>query len=116
MIARSLQKNLTLTKFNINNNNITDEAADNIAAVILNYKSLERILETEGAIKMAIALQNISTLTKLNISNNNITCTAANAIAVAITHNTHLKEFVISGNGLGVLGAKIITRSLQKNH
>ena len=34
MIARSLQKNLTLTKFNINNNNITDEAADNIAAVI----------------------------------------------------------------------------------
>ena len=71
-------------------------------------------LRTEGVIKIAVALQSIVTLTKLNISNNNITSTAANAIAVAITHNTHLQEFIISGNYLGgVLGAKINAKSLQ---
>ena len=90
-------------------NNITDEAADDIAATISCNTQLEEFdvsgnyLRTEGIMKIAVALESVVTLTKLNMSNNNITFTAANAIAVAITRNTHLQEFIISGNCLELL-------------
>ena len=118
-IARGVQ-NISLTKLYINNNKITYEAADDVAAAISCSTQLEEFdisgnnLRTEGIIKIAVALQRIITLTKLNISNNNITCTAASAIAVAITHNVHLQELNISENCLEVLGTIIIARSLYK--
>ena len=117
MIVRSLQKISKLTKLYINNNKITDRAADDIAAAIRCNAKLEELdvsgndLRAKGVEKIVIALQRIVTLTKLNISNNNV---AANAIAVAISHNTHLQEFIISGNNLGVLSATMIARNLQK--
>ena len=122
-IMKALQGIHTLKVLYLNNNNITGEAADDIAAAICCNTKLEELdvsendLGTKGVEKIVIALQRIVTLTKLNISNNNVTYTAANAIAVAITHNTHLQEFIISGNYLGgdlELGAKIIAKGLQK--
>ena len=120
-IAIVLQSICTLKNLNISNNKITGEAADDITAAICCNTKLEELdvsendLGTKGVEKIVIALQRIVTLTKLNISNNNVTYTAANAIAVAITHNTHLQEFIISGNYLGgELGAKIIAKGLQK--
>ena len=117
MIVRSLQKISKLTKLYINNNKITDGAADDIAAAIRCNAKLEELdvsgndLRAKGVEKIVIALERIVTLTKLNISNNNV---AANAIAVTISHNTHLQEFIISGNNLGVLSATMIARNLQK--
>ena len=119
-IMKALQGIHTLKVLYLNSNNITDKAADDIAAAICCNTKLEELdvsrndLRTEGVIKIAVALQRIVTLTKLNLSNNNVTYTAVNAIAVAITRNTHLQELIISGNYLGgVLGAKIIAKSLQ---
>ena len=120
-IAKALQHiRSTVKKLNMNNNKITDRAADDIAAAISNNTHLEEFdvsgndLRTEGVIKIATALQNVVALKKINISNNNQNYTAANAIAVVITHNTHLQEFIISGSNLEVLGVKRIARSLQK--
>ena len=116
---KALQRIHTLKVLYLNSNNITDKAADDIAAAIHCNTKLEELdvsgndLRT-GVEKLVIALQRNVTLTKLNISNYNVTYKAANAIAVAITHNTHLQEFIISGNYLGVSGIKLIVTSLQK--
>ena len=116
-IAKGLQKISTLTKLCINNNSITYEAVDDIVGAISCNTQLEEF-DVSGndldIVTIAKALQNVVTLTKLNISNNRITCTAANAIAIAITHNTHLQEFIISGNYLKVIGATVIARGLQR--
>ena len=122
-IAKGLQKLSTLRKLYMNDNNITDEAADDITATISCNTQLEELdvsgnyLRTEYVIEIAVALESVVTLTKLNMSNNNITYIAANAIAVAITRNTrntHLQEFIISGNCLELLGAAMIARYLQR--
>ena len=67
-----------LTKLCINNNNITEEATDDIAAAISNNTNLQEFdigrntLETVGVIKISRSLQKISKLTNLYIDNNNI--------------------------------------------
>ena len=117
-IAESLQCISTLTKLYISNSNITNKAAQYIAAAISRTKLEEfniskNNLETEGAKNIAVALQSIVTLTKLCISNNNVICEVVDAIAVAITCNNHLQEFIISGNNLQASGATVIANSLQ---
>ena len=58
-IARSLQKISLLIKFCINNNNVTERAADDIAAAISNNTNLQEFdigrntLETVGVIKIS---------------------------------------------------------------
>ena len=117
-IMKALQGIHTLKVLYMNNNNITDKAADDIAAAIYCNTKLEELdvsgndLGTKGVEKIVIALQRIDTLTKLNISNNNVLYTAA--IAVAIALNTHIQEFIISDNYIGGIGATMIARSLQK--
>ena len=103
-IAKALQNISTLTKLYIDNNNITDEAADDIAtAISLNFHLQELDIgvnkfTSQGAIKIAKALQKISTLTKLYINHNNITDEAAEDIGMAINYNTALQDITIFGN------------------
>ena len=119
-IARGLQKISSLTKLYINHNNITDEAADDIAAVICCNSHLQELnlgsnyLQTSGIIKITKSLQKISSLTKLYINHNNITCEAADDIAAAISCNTKLQEFDISGNNQTTGVIKII-KALKVN-
>ena len=116
-IMKALQRSYKLKILYLNSNNITGEAADDIAAAIRCNTKLKELdvsgndLRAKGIEKIVIALQSIVTLAKLNISNNNV---EANATAVAISHNTHLQEFIISENNLGVLSATMIARNLQK--
>ena len=119
-IAKSLQqKILSLTKLYINHNNITYEAADDIAAVILCNIDLQELnlgsnnLQTSGTIKIARSLQRISSLRKLCINHNNITHEAADDIAAAISCNTKLQKFDISGNDLQTAGAIKIVKALK---
>ena len=110
----------TLRKFCISNNNITDEAADDIAATISCNIHLQELnldstnLQTSGAIKITRGLQNISTLIKLCFHGNLITDEAADDIAAAISCNIHLQELNLGNNNFTPTGALKITRSLQK--
>ena len=67
-IAKALQNISTLTKFSIYNNNVGEEAADDIATVLSHNTQLQVInfnsnsFNTVGMIKIAKGLQNISTL------------------------------------------------------
>ena len=119
-IARSSQKISSLTKLYINDNNITHEAADDIAAAISCNTHLQELnlgennLQTSGIIKIARNLQKISSLTKLYVNHNNITHEAADDIAAAISCNTHLQELNLGENNLQTSGIIKIARNLQK--
>ena len=120
--AVSLHSIVTLTKFSISNNRITDKAASSISAVISNNIHLQEVnlgynnLEASGIIKIAGSLQQkISSLTKLYINHNSITHEAANDIAAVISCNTGLQEIDVSKNHLQTIGAKKIAKALGKN-
>ena len=118
-IAKSLQNISSLTKLCIDHNNITDESAVNIAAVILCNINLQEFdisgnnLQTTGITKIMKALKVINTLRKLNISNNDITDEAADDIAAVISCNTDLKVLDVNGNSLRAKGAIKIGNFLQ---
>ena len=105
-LAQALQIISTLTSLYINNNKVTDEAADDIAAAISCNPRLEEFdigenrIQDKGAIRLAKSLQQISTLRKLFIDHNIITDEAADDFVAVIHHNSHLKEFRINGNKL----------------
>ena len=119
-IIKALQGTCALTKMHFANNNITDEAADDIAAVVSSNTKLKEIeiseskLQTTGAIKIMKVLQGICTLEKLYLNNNNINEEAADDIATAISCNIHLQELNLGSNYLHTLGTIKIAESLQK--
>ena len=118
-IAKSLEHISTLKKLYINSNNITDEAADDIATALFCNRQLQELdvsdnsFQTVGIIKIAKALQHTSTLKKLNISNNNITYKAADNIAAALSINVQLQELDIGKTALQAKGLIVIAKALQ---
>ena len=119
VISRALQSISTLKRWRINKNNVTEEAAKDIAtAISCNYQLQEfdisdNDIDSKGAILISKAFQSISTLTKLYISNNNINDKAADDIAAAISCNTQLQELDVSNNDLQTSGAVTIAKALQ---
>ena len=119
IVAQALQGICTLTKLNISKNNITDKAADDIAAAISCNTQLQELdisdnyLQATGAITILKELQGISMLKKLDIGRNNITNKAADDIATAISCNTQLEELDISDNCLQATGVITISKALQ---
>ena len=106
-IAKALQSSIsTLSILCISYNNVTMEAADDIAAVVLQNTKLQVLdlggnpLQTEGIIIIAKALQNISTLLELYINYNQISKRAADHIAYILTSNNNLEIFNVSENNL----------------
>ena len=119
-IMQVLAKFINLKILEIGNeNSISDEAADDIAAVIYSNTQLQEFdvsnnnLQSTGAIKIAKALQNISTLTKLYLNNNHITDLAADDIATVIYRSTQLQEVDVSRNSFQSTGAIKIAKALQ---
>ena len=118
--AASLHSIVTLTKFSISNNRITDKEASDISALISNNIHLQEVnlgynnLQASGIIKIAGSLQKISSLTKLYINHNSITHEAADDIAAIISCNTSLQEIDVSRNHLQTIGAKKIAKALGK--
>ena len=117
--AVSLPSLVTLTKLSISNNNITDEAADDIATAISCNIHLQELnlshndLQASGAIKIARSLQKLSSLIKLYINHNNISHEAADDIAAAISSNVCLQELNLGGNHFQALGAIKVSKALQ---
>ena len=120
LILKALQGSISmLKKIFISKNNITENAAGNVAALIscnIQLQELdisENYLQSTGAITISKALQSICTLTKLFISKNNIMENAAGNIAALISCNTQLQELDISENYLQSTGAITISKALQ---
>ena len=116
-IANVLKNFCFLCELNIGWNYITEEAADDIAAVILNNK-LQILdlggneLKATGMIKVAKALQSISSLYKLNIECNKISDEAADDIVAVILNNSKLQKLDISSNAFHTIGIWKIANSL----
>jgi len=91
-IVKALQNISSLSELNIGWNRITEEAADDIAAVILNNSKLQILhmlgnkFQIAGMIKNANTLQSISLLSEWNIGWNKIADEAADSIAAGILY------------------------------
>ena len=95
---------LTLIKFRISHNNITDQAAGDIVTFLCKCTNLEDLdlsynsLQDAGATEICRA--NISSLISFNISHNNITIMAADDVANFLSYNSQMQTFDLSSNGL----------------
>ena len=95
-IAKSLQNISTLTVLNISKNNIGEEAADDIAAVVAYNTQMQRLclcnnyFQTSGVIKITEALKNTSTLVKYNIAGNDIGEESLSILRNILSWNTKL--------------------------
>ncbi|XP_065903931.1 ribonuclease inhibitor-like [Dysidea avara] len=105
-IAQSLQNVNTLKGLGLGNINATEEAADDIAAVLSHNTNLTVFhlngnnLQSAGVIKIAQSLQNVNTLQELWLANINATEEAADDIAAVLSHNTNLTVLDLHGNNL----------------
>ena len=116
-VAKGLQKISTLTKLCIDNNEITNEAADYIANVISCNSHLQTLdisssLQAQGATIILKRLQKISSLTTLYICNNNITYEEADDIAVIVSCNA-IQVLDVSDNFLGTIGITKVAKALH---
>ena len=103
----------------LSGNNINEEAAGDIAAVLSHNTKLQELylggnnLQAAGAIKIVEALQNATNLVELNLNNNKINDEAADDIAAFLSHNTKLQKLYLSGNNFETAGAIKIAKGLQ---
>ena len=107
-IFKGMKNISNLTALNVSHNLICDEAADELAIVLLHNTNLEKLdfgfndLSTSDIIKIFKGMKNISNLKTINIySNNMITDKAADSIAAILSHNSKLKALDMSFNCLG---------------
>ncbi|XP_065896352.1 protein NLRC5-like [Dysidea avara] len=121
LIMKCLLKFSTLTIFNISCNQFTDEAADDIAAVVSCNTELEELdlsynyLQSVGVIKIARGLENTFTLKKLKLSSNMITDEAASDITNVVSNNTQLEELDLSFNFLHSISTMQICRGMRNS-
>ena len=98
-------------------NNITDEAADEIAITLHKNTKLQELdisnlyFHTASIMKILKGLQKIVTLKKLNFGSF-ITDKTANGIATVLYHNTQLREFSIRLTPLSQNSITSFTRAL----
>ena len=118
-IAKALHNVSSLTELYINNNNITEEAARDIAAVILSNKIQKLDLSdndlfTSGIVEITQALQTVSSLIELYILGNSFGSNATDSIAAVILRNAKLQILNLSHNDLNAADAIKIANALQK--
>ena len=116
-VARSLQHITTVKVLSLDNNNIPQEASEELALAIKSNKQLEKLSLNDNnlhssAIVILNSLATITTLTVLNLSNNQIPHEAGEALASVIMHNTRLEELYLCSNNLGI-GTVKVAKSLQ---
>ena len=103
-ILQGMKNVSNLVTINLSHTYITDEAADELATVLLHNTSLQNIdlsyndLSTSDAIKILKGMKNISRLEAINICHNMITCEAADELATVLSHNNGLEIFNMSSN------------------
>ena len=118
-IANSLKHISNITLLNLHNNQLTKEAGDALASIILNNAKLEDLYLGSnqlqvGALKVIRALKKLSTLKVLDLNDNNITEYVADELSSAIDCNPLLSTLRLRSNKLKATGAIKIFNSLTK--
>ena len=112
-------RNTTLRTLSIENNDIDDEAADNIAAVIKGTTEMERLwvgsnlFAPTGLSKILQSLKSINTLKVLDISYSNLSFESECYLAEVLTINKGIKHLWLEGNHLSTNGLAAISSSLE---
>ena len=117
VILQSLSNITTLKYLNIKNNQITEEAGEALASVVMHNTRLEELHVSgnnlgKGMLTVAKALQHISSLRSLDLGNNNISEEVAGELALAISANECLEEMRLYNSKL-TLSAIVILQSLS---
>ena len=105
VILNSLTTITTLTVLGLNNNQISQEAGEALASVIMHNTRLEELyLDSNnlgiGTVKVAKSLQHITTLRVLSLDNNNIPQEACEELALGIKSNEQLEKLWLNDNNL----------------
>ena len=106
VIAKALKHISSLKNINLNSSRIPDSAAEDLAAVFLNKKSLQVVtlaennLRTKGIVTISQALGTLSGLHTYSIFDNCCSEEASDAISSVILNNTNLNSIHFSGNNL----------------
>ena len=116
-IAQALQHITTLTMLSLDDNNIPQEACNELALAIKTNKHLKKLWLSNSNLRSSVivilnSLTTITTLTVLGLDNNQITQEADEVLASVIMHNTGLEELYLRDNNLGA-GALKIAKALQ---
>ena len=119
VVKNSLQKDLSMSIFDISNNSMNNQIMTEIGVILSFTSNLQKFyasnnnLLAEGAIMIAKFLHKFSTLTVLNISNNSICEKAADDIGVVLSHNTKLQQLYLNKNRFKTAGMIKIAKALQ---
>ena len=105
-IAQSLCKHSRLKVFNLQSNNITEEAAEALLSVITSNSGLEKLYLGNnqlhlGFLKIAVGLQKVSSLKVLDLDDNRLPEQIADELAPVIRSNTSLEKLWLGDNHLG---------------
>ena len=116
----SLQIIKTLKVINLENNNIDEDAATELAGHLHCNNILEQLwlrgneLYDKGALVVLQSLHNLSTLLILDLSFNHLSSESADGIAVVISNNCSLQQLWLDGNDLLTRGIVVIANALKK--
>ena len=120
-ISTALKSISSLKVLYINNNNIPEEAADELSAAIRANKSLEKLWLSRNhlgssTVMIVNALKQVTTLKVLNLNGNqNRSEELAPALASIISHNNSMESLLLNGNNLNNDGVIKIAQSLCKH-
>ena len=118
-ICNALKKIITLSILSLCNNGISDDAADELSAVITQNILLEDLLlsnnhlHSTGIKVIAKSLSKLLKLRKLDLFNNNIGKGGASSLAIVIRNSPTLQDLFLSGNNLETSGALEICNALS---
>ena len=119
-ICKSLQQNRTLKLLQLINVGITEEVADDIAAVIDGNPLLQCIylesnrLQNSGANVILGSLSNKKHIKALSLASNNISEIPVNKLLQFITNN-ELDELLLNNNSIGTTGVFDICKCIKDN-
>jgi len=117
-ICKALKCHNSLVRFSIENNDIDDEAADDIAAVITCNTEIQQLwigsnrFSDSGILKIIKQLQAISTLKVFDLSHTIISAELAHDIAKALAKSTALEQLWLENNEIPPGGLVAIMFSL----
>ncbi|XP_065882868.1 uncharacterized protein [Dysidea avara] len=119
LICNALLQLRTLTRLILSNNNITDEAANDLSTLLSCNIQLKEFhidgncFQTKGVSRIAEGLKNTSTLSKLFMGNNIINNKSVDDIANILSCNTQLQELQLQISNLQPTDCVKISNALQ---
>ena len=116
-VFQNIKHFTSLTKLNIANNRITDEATEHIANVLSNCSELVELNLSHNDFHNLGALNciTVSNLTKIDLNNNNIDEQTVNELSIFLSCCTKLEELNLANNNLQTAGAVKLFKKLTCN-